>query len=58
MSATYTQCRYLRKNDEQCTAEAMDDSPDALIVLCTKHAAAVMQMIVDRKARLTARSTS
>lgn len=51
-------CRYLRRSGEQCTAEAMDDSPDALIVLCTKHASRVMQMIADRKARLTSRSTS
>lgn len=58
MTATYTQCRYLRKNDERCTAESMDSDPDALIILCTKHAARVMQMIVDRKARLTSRSSS
>ena len=55
---TYTQCRYLRRNGEQCTAEALDGSPDALIVLCMKHSSRVMQMIVDRKARLTRRSTS
>ena len=45
---TYTQCRYLRRNGEQCTAEAMDSRPDAEILLCQKHAAKVMQMINDR----------
>lgn len=44
----YVQCRYLRRNGEQCTAEAMDSSPDAQIVICQKHAARVMQLINDR----------
>ncbi|MBA9002030.1 hypothetical protein [Thermomonospora cellulosilytica] len=43
MSANYTQCRYLRRNGEQCTAEALDPSADILI--CSKHAARTMQLI-------------
>ena len=38
-------CRYLRRNDEQCTGEALDPSEDAEIVICAKHASLVMEMI-------------
>jgi hypothetical protein len=38
-------CRYLRRNEEQCTAEALDSSPDAEIVICQKHAAAVLDLV-------------
>jgi hypothetical protein len=43
-----TRCRYLRRNDEQCTGEALDSSPDAEIVICAKHAAAVMDLVNER----------
>ncbi|WP_165959106.1 hypothetical protein [Actinomadura sp. KC345] len=36
-----TRCRYLRKNDQQCTAEAVD--PNAEVLLCTKHMARVVE---------------
>lgn len=49
MSATYTQCRYLRRNDEQCTGEALDDAPDAEILLCLKHSARVMRMVAEHQ---------
>lgn len=45
MSANYTQCRYLRRNDEQCTAEALDSSETAEILLCSKHAARVIELV-------------
>lgn len=48
MTATYTACRYLRRNDERCTAEALD--PDGPILICAKHAARVMQMVTERTA--------
>jgi hypothetical protein len=37
------QCRYLRRNDERCTAEVAD--PDGEILLCTKHLAYAMQLL-------------
>ena len=40
-------CRYLRRNDEQCTAEAID--PDADILICAKHAARVMRLIATQR---------
>jgi hypothetical protein len=45
MTAPHVQCRYLRRNDQQCTAEAIDGRPDALIHLCAKHAGRVMELI-------------
>lgn len=38
-------CRYLRRNDEYCTAEALDPDPEAEILICAKHAAKVMRLI-------------
>lgn len=43
MAAKYPQCRYLRRNDERCTGEALDASDDALIVLCAKHVGRVIE---------------
>ncbi|WP_141579673.1 hypothetical protein [Actinomadura sp. WMMA1423] len=34
-------CRYLRQNDEQCTAEVLD--PEADVLLCLKHSARVVE---------------
>jgi hypothetical protein len=36
-------CRYLRRNDEQCTGEAID--PNADVLICSKHAARVMALV-------------
>lgn len=43
-------CRYLRRNDERCTAEVAD--PEGDILLCTKHLTRAMYMI---RARLAGR---
>ncbi len=36
-------CRYLRRNDEQCTAEVTD--PAAEILLCPKHLARAIELV-------------
>lgn len=36
-------CRYLRRNSQQCTGEAVD--PDGDILLCTKHLARAIAMV-------------
>ncbi|MDW3849675.1 hypothetical protein NMK34_23965 [Micromonospora sp. BRA006-A] len=36
-------CRYMRRNDELCTAEAVDPTGDVL--LCTKHLARALALI-------------
>lgn len=38
-----TRCRYLRRNEAQCTAEVVDEQGEAL--LCSKHVARVIQML-------------
>jgi phage terminase Nu1 subunit (DNA packaging protein) len=43
-------CRYLRRNEQQCTAEAAD--PDAEVLLCTKHLARAMRVYQDAVARI------
>lgn len=45
MSANYVQCRYLRRSGEQCTAEALDASASAEILLCAKHAGRVIELV-------------
>lgn len=50
--STHVTCRYLRRNDEQCTGEAIDGGPDSEVVICQKHAAAVMRQIQDRLAQI------
>lgn len=54
MTVAYVQCRYLRRGSDgiesRCTAEAADDSPDALIVLCSHHLARSMQLVQERVA--------
>lgn len=42
-------CRYLRRNDEQCTAEAVD--PVGEVLLCTKHLGRAMEMLKAAAAR-------
>lgn len=42
-----TRCRYLRRNEAQCTAEAAD--PDAQILLCTKHLARAMALVTEHR---------
>lgn len=55
MTANYPQCRYLRQNEQRCTAEVVD--PDADILLCTKHLARAMALITAaRAARKTVRA--
>jgi hypothetical protein len=39
-------CRYLRRNDEQCTAEAVD--PEADVLICVKHLARAVKLFEDR----------
>lgn len=36
-------CRYLRRNDEQCTGEVLD--PNADVLLCGKHVARAMRLV-------------
>lgn len=36
-------CRYLRRDSNQCTGEAVD--PDGEILLCTKHLARALQLV-------------
>jgi hypothetical protein len=38
-----TRCRYLRRNDAQCTAEVVD--PVGEVLLCTKHLSRAMQLL-------------
>jgi hypothetical protein len=45
-------CRYLRRNDEQCIAKAMDSSPGA--VTWQQHATTVMRLLNDRLKGMTA----
>jgi hypothetical protein len=42
MIARMVSCRYLRRNEQQCTAEAVD--PDAEVLLCSKHLARAMRL--------------
>lgn len=51
MTTRFVQCRYIRRNGEQCTAEAMDTSVDSLIIICSKHAAAVLLMTREAAAK-------
>lgn len=41
-------CRYLRRNDEQCTGEAVDELGE--ILLCTKHLARALELVKARTA--------
>lgn len=43
-------CRYLRRNEQQCTGEAVD--PDGDILLCTKHLARAMSLFKSAAGRL------
>ncbi|GII89650.1 hypothetical protein Ssi03_76400 [Sphaerisporangium siamense] len=43
-------CRYRRRNDEMCSNPSLDQSPDALILICVAHAAKVMQLVAEQKA--------
>lgn len=45
-------CRYLRLNDQQCTAEAAD--PNAEILLCLKHMARAFTTVRDKAKALGA----
>lgn len=47
-------CRYRRRNNEMCTAPALDQSPDALIYVCMKHGARVVKLVMDRQRELQA----
>lgn len=50
-----TNCRYLRRSGDQCTAEAVDADTD--VPLCSKHLGRVMAFLVERKV-VTARPPS
>lgn len=41
-----TRCRYLRRNEEQCTAEVVDEHGELLI--CAKHLARAMELLAQR----------
>lgn len=43
MSDRRITCRYLRKDSNQCTAEAVD--PSGEILLCIKHMARTIEMV-------------
>lgn len=45
-----TTCRYLRRNGNQCTAEAAD--PDGDILLCIKHMARAFTLVRDKATKL------
>lgn len=51
MAANFTQCRYLRRDGSQCTAEAADTALDAYIVLCSKHIAKTVLMVREAAAK-------
>lgn len=55
MTARYIQCRMLKRNGEQCTAEALDQAPDAWAHICAGHAAKVMKLVREQadRAKLT-----
>lgn len=50
------QCRYLRRNDAQCTAEAADESADLL--MCTKHLGRAIELLKAKGFTVTAPSAS
>ena len=43
MSDRRTTCRYLRRDNNQCTGEAVD--PNGEILLCTKHLARALELV-------------
>lgn len=43
MSSRRTTCRYLRRDNNQCTGEAVD--PEGEILLCTKHLARSIELV-------------
>lgn len=45
-----TRCRYLRRNNAQCTAEVADEQGE--ILLCTKHLARAVELLRARGARV------
>jgi len=49
---TMTRCRYLRRNDAQCTAEAVAEDEDLL--LCSKHLARALELLQRKGIHLTA----
>jgi hypothetical protein len=46
-------CRYLRRNEQQCTAEAADQ--EAELLLCTKHLGRALQLLLAAGAVRTGR---
>lgn len=43
-------CRYLRRNEQQCTAEVVDELGE--ILLCTKHLGRAMELLNRHSAAL------
>lgn len=43
-------CRYRRRNDEMCPNPALDQSDDALILICVRHASRVLALIAEHRA--------
>lgn len=43
MTDRIVRCRYLRRNDEQCTGEVLD--PNAPVLLCGKHTARLVEHV-------------
>lgn len=46
-----TRCRYLRRNDAQCTAEAVAE--DEELLLCSKHLARALELLQRKGIHLT-----
>lgn len=44
-------CRYLCRDGNRCSAEAIDPRPD-VIAICGKHAARVLVLVRDKQAEL------
>ena len=45
MTASYPQCRYLRRSGERCTAEAAAADHYAEVLLCVKHLGRAMELV-------------
>ncbi|MFI6299569.1 hypothetical protein ACIBEJ_48800 [Nonomuraea sp. NPDC050790] len=46
-------CRYRRRNQEMCPNPALDQSEDALIYVCVRHATRVLALVREQQARVT-----
>lgn len=56
MNDRLIRCRYKRRNSEMCPNPALDQAPDARVVICSHHAARVIEIV--REARDRAKQTT